>query len=167
MALRAFRAAPSTSVWDRDPHTQLLNQALSLFGTADEFSSLFEPPMAAYMRDSHAVANTAVDVKETPTQYDFIADLPGLQRDQVKVQIEGGNLLSISGERTREEKQETDKYHRFERSTGKFMRRFRLPEDADSEKVSATCENGVLNVTVPKKQPVEPEQPKTVDVQVN
>eukprot|EP00271_Cylindrocystis_brebissonii_P010944 TRINITY_DN27482_c0_g1_i1.p2 TRINITY_DN27482_c0_g1~~TRINITY_DN27482_c0_g1_i1.p2 ORF type:complete len:144 (+),score=34.93 TRINITY_DN27482_c0_g1_i1:311-742(+) len=133
----------------------------------DEFSSLFDhDPMKSYVNASQAVANTAVDVKETPEAFQFVADLPGLQRDQVKVQIEEGNTLSISGERRREEKASTDTYHRVERTTGKFMRRFRLPANADVKKVTAACQNGVLTVQVPKIPPQKPEKPKTIDIAV-
>ena len=134
----------------------------------DEFSTLFDHgPMKTYVRDSQAVANTAVDVKETPQAYEFVADLPGLKREEVKVQVEAGNVLTISGERTREEKKQSDTYHRVERSTGKFLRRFSLPENADVEKIVAKCENGVLAVNVPKKAPKEPEKPKVVDVHIS
>ena len=150
--------------------------ALTLFSDAfpalmhfpDEFSTLFDPgPMKTYVRDSHAIANTAVDVKETPQAYEFVADLPGLKREEVKVQVEAGNVLTISGERTHEEKKQSDTYHRVERSTGKFLRRFSLPENADVEKIVAKCENGVLAVHVPKKAPKEPEKPKVVHVQIS
>jgi HSP20 family protein len=141
----------------------------SLFHFPDEFSSLFEDhaPMKKYVRDTHAVATTAVDVKETPEMYKFLADLPGLKREEVKVQVEAGNVLSISGERTKAEKKDTDIFHRVERSTGKFLRRFRLPEDADISKISATCQDGVLAVDVPKLPPKEPEKPAIVNIPIN
>jgi HSP20 family protein len=133
----------------------------------DEFSTLLDAPLSTYVRDSHAMATTAVDVKETPTAYNFVADLPGLKREEVKVQLEEGNVLAISGQRTREEKKETDTYHRMERSTGSFMRKFRLPNNADTKNIKASAENGVLTIVVPKSTPPEPEKPKVVDVQVN
>ena len=132
----------------------------------DEFSTLLDHrPLQAYVRDSHAVANTAVDVRETPEAFFFVADLPGLKREEVKVQIEG-KVLSISGERMREEKQETDKWHRVERSSGKFLRQFQLPNIADLEKISANAKDGVLTVKVPQVAPPEPEKPKTIEVQI-
>lgn len=142
-----------------------------LFGSLarfpDEFSSLFDAPLSSFAKDSRAVASTAVDVKETKEGFHFIADLPGLQPDHVKVQIEEGNVLSIGGERTKEERQDTDTYHRVERrSTGKFLRRFRLPDNADVDKITAKCEHGVLHVTVPKVAPPEPEKPKVIHVEI-
>eukprot|EP00271_Cylindrocystis_brebissonii_P022563 TRINITY_DN8728_c1_g2_i1.p1 TRINITY_DN8728_c1_g2~~TRINITY_DN8728_c1_g2_i1.p1 ORF type:complete len:156 (+),score=21.23 TRINITY_DN8728_c1_g2_i1:216-683(+) len=146
----------------RDP---VLN---SIFGVyPDEFSTLFDHgPTKSYFQQTHAVANTAVDVKETSTAFQFVADLPGLKREEVKVQVEDGNTLTISGKRTREEKSATDTFHRIERSTGKFMRRFRLPDNADVKKVKASCQNGVLTVEVSKVPPKAPENPKTIEVEV-
>jgi HSP20 family protein len=138
----------------------------SLLRFPDEFSTLFDPPMRTYVRDSHAMASTAVDVKETPNSFQFVADLPGLKREEVKVQLEEGNVLSIAGERTREKSSESETFHRRERSTGKFLRRFRLPDNADASKISATAENGVLTIEVPKIPPKEPEKPKVIEVEI-
>jgi HSP20 family protein len=84
-------------------------------------------------------------------------DCAGLQKEDVKVTVEGDRTLQISGERTREEEKKTDTWHRVERSHGKFLRRFRLPHNANVESVIAKVENGVLTVTVPKTQQPERE----------
>ncbi|GFP86331.1 17.6 kDa class i heat shock protein 3 [Phtheirospermum japonicum] len=55
---------------------------------------------------------------------------PGLKKEEVKVEVEDGNVLQISGERSGEKEEKNDKWHRVERSSGKFLRRFRLPENA-------------------------------------
>ena len=68
----------------------------------------------------------------------------------MKVQVEDGNVLEISGERTKEEDKGKDRWHRVERRRGRFRRRFRLPGDADMDKVKSSLEHGVLTVTVPK-----------------
>lgn len=73
------------------------------------------------------------------------------------MQVEDGRVLQISGERSREQEQKDDRWHRIERSTGKFMRRFRLPENAKMDQVRAAMENGVLTVTVPKEEENKPE----------
>lgn len=87
----------------------------------------------------------------------FKADLPGLKKEEVKVEVEEGNVLVVSGERTREQEEKTDTWHRVERSGGKFLRRFRLPENAKMEEAEADMENGVLTVTVPKAELKKPE----------
>ncbi|XP_023529988.1 17.8 kDa class I heat shock protein-like [Cucurbita pepo subsp. pepo] len=118
-------------------------------------SSLANVPSSA--RETSAFANTRIDWKETPQAHIFTADLPGINKDQLKVEVEEGRVLQISGERSKEQEEKNEKWHRIERSSGKFMRRFRLPEDAKVEEVKARMENGVLTVTVPKVEAKKPE----------
>ena len=80
----------------------------------------------------------------------------GLSKEEVKVQVEQGRVLQISGERKKEETKSSDRWHRVERSQGSFLRRFKLPENTKVEEVKAAMENGVLTVTVPKSPPPEP-----------
>lgn len=87
----------------------------------------------------------------------FKADVPGLKKEEVKVEVEEGNVLQISGERSRDKEEKNDTWHRVERSSGKFMRRFRLPENAKMEEVKASMDNGVLTVMVPKAEVKKPE----------
>jgi HSP20 family protein len=149
------------SLFSRDP---FFGSVLSSF--PDEFSTLFDHrPLQHFVRDAHAVANTVVDVRETPEAFFFVADLPGLKREEVRVQVEG-KVLSISGERQREERQDTDKWHRVERSSGKFLRQFQLPGEADLERISASAKDGVLTVKVPKAAPPEPGKPQAIDVKI-
>ena len=80
----------------------------------------------------------------------------GLSKEEVKVQVEQGRVLQISGERKKEETKSSDRWHRVERSHRSFLRRFKLPENTKVEEVKAAMENGVLTVTVPKVAPPEP-----------
>ncbi|XP_027329300.1 18.2 kDa class I heat shock protein-like [Abrus precatorius] len=114
-------------------------------------------------RETTAIVNTRVDWKETPEAHVFNAELPGLKKEEVKVEVEDGRVLQISGERSREQEQKDDKWHRIERSSGKFMRRFRLPENAKMDQVKAAMENGVLTVTVPKEEEKKP-QVKSIQI---
>ncbi|RVX17493.1 17.9 kDa class II heat shock protein [Vitis vinifera] len=110
------------------------------------------------------MAATPADVKEYPNAYAFIIDMPGLKSGDIKVQVEDDNVLMISGERKREEEKEGAKYVRMERRVGKFMRKFVLPENANTDKISAVCQDGVLTVTVEKLPPPEPKKPKTIEL---
>ncbi|KQK04325.1 16.9 kDa class I heat shock protein 3 [Brachypodium distachyon] len=112
---------------------------------------------AASGSETAAFANARVDWKETPEAHVFKADLPGVKKEEVKVEVEDGNVLVISGERSKEKEEKSDKWHRVERSSGAFVRRFRLPENAKVEQVKAGLENGVLTVTVPKAEVKKPE----------
>ena len=108
-------------------------------------------------RETAALANVRIDWKETPEAHIIQADLPGLNKEEVKVEVEDGRILQISGEKKREKEEKTDKWHRVERSVGKFVRRFRLPENVRTDQIKATMENGVLNVSVPKQEEKQPE----------
>lgn len=104
-----------------------------------------------------AVANVRIDWRETPDAHIIKADLPGLDKGEVKVEIEDGRILQISGESQREQEEKDDKWHRVERIVGRFVRWFRLPENARVDQVKATMENGVLTVMIPKEQEKRPE----------
>ncbi|XP_024973738.1 17.3 kDa class I heat shock protein-like isoform X2 [Cynara cardunculus var. scolymus] len=106
---------------------------------------------------SSAFVNTRVDWKETHEAHVFKADLPGIKKEEVKVEVEDGRVLQISGERNVEKEDKNDRWHRVERSSGKFTRRFRLPENAKMDEVKAAMENGVLTITVPKEEVKKPD----------
>lgn len=114
-------------------------------------------PRSDVASETAAIANTRIDWKETPEAHVFKADLPGLKKEEVKVEIEEGRVLQISGERTKEKEDKNDTWHRVERSSGHFLRRFRLPENAKVDQVKAAMENGVLTVTVPKEEVKKPD----------
>ncbi|GER39511.1 18.2 kDa class I heat shock protein [Striga asiatica] len=114
-------------------------------------------------REASAVANARIDWKETPEAHVFKVDVPGLKKEEVKVEVEDGSVLQISGERSKEQVEKNDRWHRVERSSGKFLRRFRLPENAKLDQVKAAMENGVLTVTVPKEEVKKPEV-KAIDI---
>ncbi|KMT05264.1 hypothetical protein BVRB_7g174030 [Beta vulgaris subsp. vulgaris] len=124
-------------------------------------STLANAPASA--REVSQFATTRVDWKETPESHVFKVDLPGLKKEEVKVEVEEGRILQISGERSKEQEEKNDKWHRIERSSGKFLRRFRLPENTKIDEVKANLENGVLTVTVPKVEEKKPEV-KSIDI---
>ncbi|XAR53326.1 hypothetical protein NMG60_11021847 [Bertholletia excelsa] len=123
----------------------------------DPVESVFTPSWPVSARETAQFATARIDWRETPEAHVFKADLPGLRKEEVKVEVEEGRILQISGERTREQEEKTDTWHRAERSSGRFLRRFRLPENAKLDKVKASMENGVLTVTVPKEEVKKPD----------
>lgn len=131
----------------------------------DPFDGVFSSALAnvpASAREASEFANARVDWKETPEAHVFKADLPGLKKEEVKVEVEEGRILQISGERSKEQEEKNNKWHRVERSSGKFLRRFRLPENAKMDQVKASMENGVLTVTVPKE--VKKPEVKSIEI---
>ncbi|XP_022752686.1 17.3 kDa class I heat shock protein-like [Durio zibethinus] len=114
-------------------------------------------------QENSAFVSTRVDWKETPEAHVFKADLPGLKKEEVKVEIEDDRVLQISGERNVEKEEKNDTWHRVERSSGKFSRRFRLPENVKMDQVKASMENGVLTVTIPKAELKKPDI-KTIQI---
>ncbi|WMV60118.1 hypothetical protein MTR67_053503 [Solanum verrucosum] len=105
------------------------------------------------VRETSVFANARIDWKETPEAHVFKVDVPGIKKEEVKVEVEEGRILQISGERSKEQ----------ERSSGKFVRRFRLPENVKMGEIKAAMENGVLTVTVPKEEEKKPEV-KAIDI---
>ena len=96
----------------------------------------------------------------------FKADLPGVKKEEVKVEVEveDDRVLQISGQRKIEKEDRNDTWHRVERSSGAFSRRFRLPENVKVDQVKASMENGVLTVTVPKAEEAKKSNVRAVQI---
>ncbi|KAM0990061.1 hypothetical protein ACFX13_008735 [Malus domestica] len=82
----------------------------------------------------------------------FKVDLPGIKKEEVKVEFEDGRVMQISGERSREQEDTNDKWHRVEMSSGKFIRRLMLPENTKIDQVKVAMEKRVLTVIVCKEE---------------
>ena len=96
----------------------------------------------------------------------FVVDIPGLKKEEVKVEVDENRVLHISGERNVEKEGDKDKWHRVERCRGKFLRKFKLPENAKVDEIKASMDNGVLTVTVPKQEVKKPEK-KLIQIEGN
>ncbi len=101
----------------------------------------------------------AVDIHEEKDRYVVKAELPGMKQDDIKVTITD-NLLTLSGERKYEHKEDDKGYHRVECSYGKFYRSFRLPGDVDSNKIKAEYRDGILEISIPKSERAKPKEIK-------
>jgi HSP20 family protein len=104
----------------------------------------------------------AVDIEETDKEYLVKAELPEMKKEQVKVEMLDG-VLSIEGERKQEKEEKGKRFHKVERSYGKFVRQFGMPPEVDAAKVQAEFKDGVLNVHLPK---IATEKPKPIEVRV-
>ena len=96
-----------------------------------------------------------VDIKEEGNRFVLYADIPGVDPEAIEVQMDKG-MLTIKGERSSEVDTETERFSRIERRHGAFHRRFALPDSADPEGISAQGENGVLEITIPKRPETTP-----------
>lgn len=101
-----------------------------------------------YRKDSFM---PSVDISETDNQFDVSVALPGMNKDDINIDLENGRL-SISGERKFETEEEGKNYHRVESKFGAFNRSFQLPDSIDEESIEAKYENGVLNITIAKEE---------------
>ncbi len=96
-----------------------------------------------------------VDIKEETNRFVLYADIPGVDPQDIEVQMDKG-MLTIKGERRGEAVLESENFSRIERRHGSFHRRFALPDSADPEGISASGRNGVLQITIPKRPETTP-----------
>lgn len=99
----------------------------------------------------------SVDMFEKEEALVIKAELPGLDKNDIDVNIEDGKL-TLSGERKSESEVEEDKFYRRERTYGKFVRTFTLPADIDPDKIAAEFKDGVLKIEIPKPEEKKPRQ---------
>ncbi len=101
----------------------------------------------------------AVDITEDENSFQIQADLPDVKKEDVEVSVEKG-ILTISGERKQEKEEKKQKYHRMERTWGRYERSFQLPDGVNADKVDAQFKNGVLTLRVPKTKQYKEEHRK-------
>ena len=118
------------------------------------FDSMFSPGLPRLSAGQSWML--AVDVNETEKEFFLSADMPGLDKNDVSVDIHDG-VITIKGERAIDNEKSTDGYRIRERQLGSFNRSFRLPDNVNEDKVAAKFKNGVLMVTLPKTKEILPE----------
>jgi HSP20 family protein len=133
----------------------------------EQFSRLFDDPSFRVTGNDSALTawSPAVDIYETEQELVMRADLPDLSEKDIDVRVEN-NMLTIRGERKIEKNLSEDNYLRMERAYGSFSRSFSLPNTVNTEQIKADYRNGVLTVTLPKREDSKPKQVK-VSVSVN
>lgn len=134
----------------------------SLARRMNEFLDEFEKGVSV----STAEFSPRVDISEDEKNIYVSVDVPGVSKEDIKVTINSDNVLIIKGEKKREIKTEGKErsYIRVERSYGSFQRSFMLPDNVKKDDVKAKFENGVLNITLEK---VEPEQPEQIEISIS
>ncbi len=139
------------------PTRNLFQDSMTPFNSF--FDSFFNDVNEA-SNDRGSFFTPQVDVKETETAFALDFSLPGLEKDEVKIELKE-NRLTVSGERKTEKEDKTAKYHRIESKYGSFSRSFLLPDNVKKDEIDANFKNGVLNITIPK---TEVAQPKAIEI---
>jgi HSP20 family protein len=131
------------------------------FGTLqDQVNRLFNESFRAHGEESALTTwAPAVDIYETPNELVVKADLPDVNEKDIDIRVEN-NLLTIRGERKVEKSVSEENFLRVERTYGSFSRSFSLPNTVNSEAIGADYKNGVLTVTLPKREESKPRQVK-------
>jgi Molecular chaperone (small heat shock protein) len=121
---------------------------------------LFDDAGRGWRKDEPAATTTwspSVDIYETDTEIVVKAELPGIERKDISLNLEK-NVLTLRGERRFEKETKEENYHRIERNYGGFSRSFSIPATVDEEKIRAEYRDGVLRIALPKKEQVKPKQ---------
>jgi HSP20 family protein len=103
------------------------------------------------------VWSPSVDISEDENEFTITADLPGISKKDINMNVKE-NVLTVSGNRNYEKKDENDTYNRMERGYGQFSRSFQLPDNVMENKITANFKNGVLTVCVPKSEELKPKE---------
>ncbi len=119
------------------------------------FNRLFEDFWNRRSLEEDGLITPAIDVTEDETEITVSAELPGLEKADVKIQFESG-MLTISGETTEEQEKQTRTWHRLERRHGAFRRSIGLPASVDVDGAEAEMKNGVLTVRLPLREEAKP-----------
>ena len=137
----------------RDPMLDLVHQLEHRMGR------IFTEPFRTFDWPVPEAATAAwlplVDIFEEPDVIRLVAEVPGVIPSDVKISVEG-NLLTIKGTKEQVAEETAEKVHRYERTYGAFERTFRLSASIDANRIKATCNLGVLTITLPKAETAKP-----------
>jgi HSP20 family protein len=127
--------------------------APSVFSEMDDLvkKMWFDFPFHNLQEDMDISWSPRLDVSETENGLEIVADLPGMEKKDIKVSLED-NLLTIQGERKEEKESKEKQYHTIERRSGSFYRALRLPVEVEKDKVEAGFKDGVLTLRLPKSK---------------
>ena len=137
------------------------NPSRDIFSLRNHFNSLFDdffyPSRRTVAEEGTWNWNPAVDIYEEDDNFVVQAELPGVSKDGISVDVKG-RVLTIKGERSADNEVNEDKYYRRERVYGQYRRSFTLPSEVDPEAVKAEYNDGVLKIRVPKPEVQKPKQ---------
>ncbi len=120
-------------------------------------SRFFDSRAATTTSEALASWYPRMDVNERESELVIRFDLPGMEAEDIQITLEN-NIVTVSGERKFEQDEKQDNFHRVECCYGRFTRSFALPRTADGEKIKAKYTDGVLELTLPKREEAKPKQ---------
>ena len=121
--------------------------------------SLMEPSWWPRLRMPEMEVSLKVDIFEEGDNFVLKAEVPGLKKEEIEVNLTD-DMITVSGEKKKEEKVEKKNYYRVERSYGSFTRSFHLPKEVQTDKAKATFKDGVLEVKIPKTEAAKKKEKK-------
>jgi len=132
-----------------------------LWSMQREINRMFDSFMQGGIQDDGSLGlamwTPAVDIVEREDEFEVKVELPGVEKDDVKITLES-NILTIRGEKKQEKEQKGENLHRVERSYGSFQRSFTLPTTVKNDKIDASYRDGILMITLPKAEEAKPKQ---------
>lgn len=131
--------------------TSVTRQARSPWTDMNRLAREMDSLLGTSWNNASDLWTPAVDVEETADELLLTAELPGMSRDDIDIELEDG-VLTIQGEKKEEQKQEGRQGLLYERRWGSFTRRFTLPRAVDASSITARYENGILAIRVPKAE---------------
>lgn len=137
------------------------NPIRDLYNFRHRMNHMFDNAFTPTLKEDEALSmwhwKPAVDVYDNGSHIMIKAELPGMDKKNIDVHV-NGRFLTLKGERSSENEVKEDKYHRRERSYGKFERVFTLPAEVDPDKITADYKDGVLKIHIPKPEEQKPKQ---------
>jgi len=143
-----------------NPTRELATWPSDLFGIQREMNKMFNNFFRGDIQDEDSAFmawTPAVDIAEHDDEYLVKVELPGVNKEDVKITIES-NVLTIRGEKKQEKETKKENYHRVERNYGSFQRSFTLPSTVKSDKIDASYKDGILSISLPKAEEAKPKQ---------
>jgi HSP20 family protein len=142
-----------------NPARELATWPSDLFGIQREMNRMFDGFFRSTQDEDYTLSSwtPAVDITEHDDEYSVKVELPGVNKDDVKLTLEN-NILTIRGEKKQEKETKKENYHRIERCYGSFQRSFTLPNAIKSERIDASFKDGILTVILPKAEEAKPKQ---------
>lgn len=156
------RMPTSSMTRENDPITRMHEQMNQLFDSffGDAGWSMDRP----LVDGSNALMQPQLDIFESDKEYRLSVELPGVERDDIDLSVDDDALVIRARKERRSEDADKDRFHRVERSYGRYERMLTLPVDADTDKIGAELKNGVLEVTIPRRDDIETTSGKRIEI---